>query len=178
MKYPLSIFAGLILCLSANFVAAQFLPANQVPQKPLTQEILTRWIATNKAIREYQVLIEEMLPTDKEAQAFDQLSLVEQDKIVNQYLQKKGKFEPLNSKIRALGWTGVADYMRTSSQIGNAIAADLEAERLQVMTPQQAKAILDKTDPAVKSVTKADLEFIRANKSIISQHIQSYSNVK
>ena len=178
MKHSLPVFVGLIFCLLTNLAAAQFLPANQVPQKPLTQDILTRWIATNKAIREYQGLIEAMLPTDKEARAFDQLSLVEQDKIVNQYLQKKGKFEPLNSKIRALCWSGVADYMRTSSQIGNAIAADLEAERLKGMTPQQAKAILEKTDPAVKSVTNADLEFIRANKNVISQHIQSYSNTK
>lgn len=160
------------------YAQAQFLPANTVAAKPLTKEVLMRWINTNKAIHEYQTLIDEMLPTDAEAAAFDKLSSIEQDRIVNNYLQRKGMFEPLNGNMVKMGWTGVADYMRFSTQIGNAIAADLQAERIAAMTPEQAKAIMDKTDPAVKAVPKADLEFIRANKKLISQHIQSYANSK
>lgn len=170
MKYFL-----LVLTFVCAQVHAQFLPASKIPPKPLTEDMLQRWIKTNDSIREYQTVIDEMLPTDNEAKAFDQLSVVEQDRIVNQYLQKKGKFEPLNGKMKTLGWSGVADYMRASSQIGNAIAADLEAERVANMKPEEAKAILEKSDPAVKSVPKADLDFIRAHKELIRKHIQGYS---
>jgi hypothetical protein len=166
-----------LLCLS-GIAQAQFLPANKVPAPPLTKEILSRWITTNKSIHDYQKLIDEMLPTDAEAKAFEQLSNVEQDRIVNKYLQTKGMFEPLNSNMIKLGWTGVADYMRVSTQIGNAIAAYLQVGILAKLPPAQAKAMLEKTDPAVKSVTKGDLAFITANMDTIRQHIQGYSNIQ
>lgn len=167
----------LILCVS-TFAHAQFLPANKTKPLPLTQSVLARWFETNTTIRDYQHAIDEMLPTDAEATAFDKLSIVEQDNIVNNYLQRKGLFEPLNTNIKKLGWTGVADYMRVSSQIGNAIAADLQATRIAQLTPEQARAVLDKTDPAVKAVSNEDLAFVRANMAAIRQHIQGYSASK
>ena len=166
------------LCLFCGFANAQFLPANKVQSKPLTKEILTRWIETNKVIHDYQKTIDEMLPTDAEAKAFEQLTSVEQDRMVNQYLQKKGMFEPFNSNMIKLGWTGVADYMRASTQLGNAIAAYLQADKIATLPPEQAKAIVDKTDPAVKAVTKADLDFVRANIVTIRQHIVGYADQK
>ena len=162
----------MMLCVA---VQAQFLPANKVATRVLTRDILQRWIDTNKAIQKEQSLIEDMLPTEAEAKAFEFLSIVEQDRLVNNYLQRKGKFEPLNGQMLKLGWTGVADYMRTSTQIGNAIAADLQAEMVAKMTPDQARAVMEKADPAIKLVPTADLQFVRANKAIISQHIQSFS---
>jgi hypothetical protein len=164
-----------VFSLLSAMAQAQFLAANKTQSKPLTQEILSRWIETNQQIRNYQTLIEQMLPTDAEAKAFEQLSYPEQDAIVNKYLQRKGMFEPLNSNMKKLGWTGVADYMRTSTQIGNAIAADLQSEMVARLTPEQAKAVMDQVDPAVKAVSKADLDFIRANKSRLQKHIQGYS---
>jgi hypothetical protein len=159
----------------SSLASAQFLPANKTQAKPLTQEVLSRWIETNQQIRNYQSLIEQMLPTDAEAKAFEQLSYPEQDAIVNKYLQRKGMFEPLNTNMKNLGWTGVADYMRTSTQIGNAIAADLQSEMVAKLTPEQAKAVMDQVDSAVKAVPKADLDFIRANKNRLQKHIQGYS---
>lgn len=177
MKFAKVLSVFLLMCLSC-LTQAQFLPANKVPAAPLTKEILSRWIATNKAIHDYQKLIDDMLPTDAEAKAFDQLSNVEQDRIVNKYLQTKGMFEPLNGNMIKLGWTGVADYMRVSTQIGNAMAAYLQVGILARMPPAQAKAMLEKSDPAVKAVTKGDLAFISANMNTIRQHIQGYSDTK
>lgn len=167
-----------IFFLVSAIAEAQFLPAHKAPQKPLNKEILNRWIETNKAIHSYQTVIDEMLPTDAEAKAFEQLTSVEQDRIVNAYLQKKGMFEPFNSNMIKMGWTGVADYMRTSTQIGNAIAAYLQADIVAKLSPEQAKAVLDKADPAVKAVTKSDLDFVRANMGLLRQHIQGYADQK
>lgn len=163
-----------VFVLMSSMAQAQFLPVNKTQAKPLTQEVLSRWIETNQQIRNYQGLIEQMLPTDAEAQAFEKLSYPEQDQIVNQYLQRKGMFEPLNSNVKKLGWTGVADYMRASTQIGNAIAADLQSEMVAKLTPEQAKAVMEKADPAVKNVPKTDLDFVRANKNRLQKHIQGY----
>lgn len=167
-----------VLLLISVAAHAQFLPTNKISSKPLTNETLNRWIETNKVIHDYQRVIDEMLPTDAEARAFEQLTSVEQDRIVNKYLQQKGMFEPFNSNMIKLGWTGVADYMRTSTQIGNAIAAYLQADKLAKLSPEQANAVLEKTDPAVRAVTKGDLEFIRSNIKIIRQHIQGYADQK
>lgn len=168
------VFRLCVLLLVSSVAQAQFLPANKTQAKPLTQELLSRWIETNQQIRNYQGLIEQMLPTDAEAQAFEKLSYPEQDQIVNKYLQRKGMFEPLNTNMKKLGWSSVADYMRASTQIGNAIAADLQSEMVAKLTPEQAKAVMEKADPAVKNVPKADLDFIRANKNRLQKHIQGY----
>ena len=172
---------GRALLVCAVFVcgaaSAQFLSVAQTV-KPLNISLLNRWMETNKAISSYQSVINDMLPTDAEASAFDKLSSPEQDRLVNSYLQRKGMFEPLNSNMIKLCWSGVADYMRASSQIGNAIAAELQEERVAALTKEQAKAIMDKADPAVKAVSKADLDFIRKNKALISQYIQNYSASK
>ena len=166
------------LLLISGFSHAQFLPNNKAQAAPLTKELLNRWIETNKTIRDYQKTIDEMLPTDAEAKAFEQLTSVEQDRIVNKYLQQKGMFEPFNSNMIKLGWTGVADYMRVSTQLGNAIAAHLQVEKVSKLPPEQAKAIIDRTDPAVKAVTKADLDFVRVNIATIRKHIMGYAEEK
>ena len=173
-----NIFMFVALLLIGAAAHGQFLPTNKISSKPLTIETLNRWIETNKVIHDYQRVIDEMLPTDAEALAFEQLTSVEQDRVVNKYLQQKGMFEPFNSNMIKLGWTGVADYMRTSTQIGNAIAAYLQADKLARLSPEQASAVLAKTDPAVKSVSKADLEFIRVNINTIRQHILGYADQK
>lgn len=166
------------LLLISGFSHAQFLPTNKAQPAPLTKELLNRWVETNKVIHDYQKTIDEMLPTDAEAKAFEQLTSVEQDRIVNKYLQHKGMFEPFNSNMIKLGWTGVADYMRASTQLGNAIAAYLQADKIAKLPPEQAKAIIDRTDAAVKTVTKADLNFVRANIATIQKHIMGYADEK
>ena len=165
----------IVLFLFSGICAAQFLAANKIPSSHLTQEILARWIKTNNELHTYQAVIDEMLPTDAEAKAFELLTWVEQDKIVNTYLQKKGIYEPLHEKIKQLGWKSVADYMRSCSQIGNALAAYFQGDIVARMPPDQAKAMMENVDPAVKAVTKEDLEFVRANIKTIRAHIQGYA---
>lgn len=169
------VFSSVLLWVLSSFAAAQFLPTNSVPLKPLTKELLTRWIATNSQIHDYTKVIDDMLPTDAEAKAFEKLSVVEQDRLVNNYLNRKGLFEPLNTTIKKAGWTGVADYMRASTQIGNAIAAYFQADIIAKLPPEQAKAMAEKTDPAIKAVPAADIVFIKNNLNLLKEHIQHYS---
>lgn len=170
----ISLCIFLVSLVISCYTQAQFIVGAQHPTLSVT--LLDRWINTNIQIKSYANVISDMLPTANEAKAFEQLTAPEQDRLVNQYLQKKGLFEPLNTNIKKLGWTGVADYMRTSTQIGNAIAAYFFFSKIKNLTPDQQKALKDREDPVVLAVSSADIEFIRQNEARIQAHIQQYSH--
>lgn len=168
-----SLFSSLVFVFVSLCTQAQLLAVT--PSTTLNEQLLTRWMKTNVEIRSYAAVINEMFPTENEAKAFDQLNAQDQDRLVNQYLQKKGLFEPLNTNIKKLGWTGVADYMRASSRIGNAIAAYFFQDKIKRLTEEQKKAVREKEDPAVLAVNANDIEFIRTHEKILQQHISQYS---
>jgi hypothetical protein len=69
----------------------------------------------------------------------------------------------------------VGEYMRLSTKLGNAIAAYFLAGDLAQMPEEHAKALREKTDPAVMAVPEKDIAFIKANEKPLRQYIQAYA---
>lgn len=143
----------------------------------LTDAVLERWMITTTDMKPYAQLLEAMHPGEAEAKAFEALTAAEQDQQVKAFLAANKVYDKTTLLVKAQGWQSVGDYMRTSAQIGNAIAAYLHEDIVASLPAEQATAMRDNTDPAITAVPKADLEFIRRNIASIQQFFQTYSTV-
>lgn len=163
--------AAFFLLFNITLVAQPFLV------KTLTTDTLNRWMITTKAIKPFSELLDSMHKTQVEALAFEALSTYEQDKRVREYLTQHQHGDKLTVIIKAQGWKSVGDYMRTSTQIGNTIAAYFQEDIIANLPPEQAQAMREKADPAIAAIAKKDLEFIRNNIVTIQKFMQDYSGV-
>jgi hypothetical protein len=157
----------LVLCTPAN---AQLLPDN----KTLNSQSVHRWMQTNRDIEPFIQVVDEMNATDADLKAFDALPVAEQDKKINDLLASKNLLENARQVTQKHGWKSVGEYMRLSSALGNAIAAYFLFGDLGKVTEEQAQQLKEKADPAVLTVSKNDIEFIKRNEKILQKYIQAY----
>lgn len=143
---------------------------------PLTPAVLERWMITTTDMKPYAELLEAMHTTEAEAKAFEALSAVEQDQQVKDFLTAHKVYDKATAVVKAQDWS-VGDYMRISTQIGNAIAAYLHEDIVASLPADQAQAMRENADPAIAAVSKADLAFIRRNIASIQQFFQIYSAI-
>lgn len=163
--------AACSLLLNTMVIAQPFLA------KGLNNDTLDRWMLTTSDIKPFSELLDSMHKTQVEALAFEALTAFEQDKRVNEFLALHHRGEKLAAVVKARGWASVGDYMRTSTQIGNAIAAYFQEDIIARLPSEQAQIMRAKIDPAIAAVAKKDLEFIRANIASIQKFMQEYSGV-
>lgn len=157
------------------FMLAASAQAQPLRVTPLTPAVLERWMVTTTDMKPYAELLEAMHTTEAEAKAFEALSAVEQDQQVKDFLTAHKVYDKATAVVKAQGWQSVGDYMRISTQIGNAIAAYLHEDIVASLPADQAQAMRENADPAIAAVSKADLAFIRRNIASIQQFFQIYS---
>lgn len=159
------------------FMLAASAQAQPLRVTPLTPAVLERWMVTTTDMKPYAELLEAMHTTEAEAKAkaFEALSAFEQDQQVKDFLTAHKVYDKATAVVKAQGWQSVGDYMRISTQIGNAIAAYLHEDIVASLPADQAQAMRENADPAIAAVSKADLAFIRRNIASIQQFFQIYS---
>lgn len=159
-----------ILC-ALNFpVQAQFLPDN----KNLNTQSIERWMKSAEAMAPAIEVIDSMFTTDETLRQFDELSAVEQDKKIHDFLLKQNQWDQAMEIARQYGWKSPGEFRRLGTRLGNAIAAYFVKKDQQGLNPEQLKQLRDKTDPVVLAVPESDIEFVQRNEKQLQQFIQAY----
>lgn len=163
--------ATFFLLVSTTAIAQPFF------KKSLNDEILNRWMITTNEIKPFSELLDSMHKTETEALAFEALTTLEQDKKVQEFLVQHQVEKKMTALVKSRGWKSVGDYMRTSAQIGNAIAAHFQEDIIANLPPEQAQALREKMDPAIVGVSSQDLQFVQKNIVTIQKFMQDYAGV-
>lgn len=156
-----------VFCVSAN---AQLLPDN----KNLNAQSVARWMQTNRDIAPIVQVVDAMHATDAALKTFEALPHAEQDQRINTLLKANNLLEAANQVTQKHGWKSVGEYMRLSTKLGNAIAAYFLFGDLGKVTAEQEQQLKEKADPAVLSVPKSDIDFIKKNEKALQKYIQAY----
>lgn len=143
--------------------------------KPLNEDILKRWMVTTNELKPYAELLGAVNANEQEAVAFETMPDKQQDKKVKAFLIKNRVYDQTTKIVKKNNWKNVGDYMRSSTQLGNAIAAYMQESIIASRPDDEAQAIREHTDPALIAVAKEDLEFIRSNAPAIKTFMQAYS---
>lgn len=166
----LKVFFGMVLFCS-SLVQAQLLPDNSV----LSVQSVQRWMDSNRDFAPLVQLLDGLYSSELDMQRFERLAIAEQDQKINQFLLQNNKLDTARRVVIERGWKSVGEYMRLSTQLGNAIAAYFLLDSLQGATAEQKKALREKADPAILAVPASDIAFIKANERLLQQYIQAYS---
>jgi len=161
---------GWILCFFCVSANAQLLPDN----KNLNAQSVARWMETNRDIAPIVQVVDAMHATDAALKTFEALPPAEQDQRINTLLKANNLLEAANQVTQKHGWKSVGEYMRLSTKLGNAIAAYFLFGDLGKVTAEQEQQLKEKADPAVLSVPKSDIDFIKKNEKALQKYIQAY----
>jgi hypothetical protein len=170
LKARRKIYFAVYVLLIVSGMSAQPLLA-----KPLNEDILNRWTVTTTELKPFAELLGAVNASEEEAIAFEAMSDKQQDKKVKAFLIKNKVYDQTTRIVKQHGWKSVGDYMRSSTQLGNAIAAYLQEGIIAGHPEDEAKAMREHVDPALAAVPKEDLEFIRRNAVTIKTFMQEYS---
>lgn len=163
------IFTALLLMLSLP-LHAQLLPDNT----SLNSQSVQRWMQTNRDMAPIMQVVDSLNTTEAELKTFEALSPQEQDQKITALLKANNLQEAADQILSKHGWKSVGEYMRLSSKLGNAIAAYFLLGDLGKLNEEQAQQLKEKADPAILSVPKSDIDFIKRNEKTLQQYIQAY----
>ena len=164
------IYVFLFLCAISFSTQAQFLPDN----KNLNTQSVERWMKSAEAMGPVVESIDSMFTTDEAFKQFDELSIVEQDKQIQEFLTKQNQWDQAMQLANQYGWKSPGEFRRLGSRLGNAIAAYFVRKNQQGLNPEQIKQLHEKTDPTVLAVPEGDIQFVQRNEKQLQQFIQAY----
>lgn len=150
---------------------AQFLPNN----KTLNTQSVTRWMQSNRDLAPVMQALDALNSTAESMQTFDSLSAEQQDAQIDKFLADHQLLTQAQQLVKKHGWKSVGEYMRLSTRLGNAIAAYFTFGQLDHPTPDQLKALREKTDPAILAVASEDIAFVKNNEPMLRAYIQAYA---
>lgn len=167
MQWTIALLVMCLICVCAT--------AQPLRVRMLDNDTLNRWMITTTELKPYSELLESINATEEEAIAFEAMSPAKQDQKITDYLKSKDAYDVMTQLVKKHGWYNIGEYVRKSTQIGNAIARYLQEDIMAGLPPEEAQAMREKSDPAVAAVTDADLEFVRKNISTLQTFMKLYS---
>jgi phosphoribulokinase len=159
-----------LMFLSLN-AQAQFLPDN----KTLNSLSLERWMKSAADMAPVVESIDAMHSSDQELQKFDELSAIEQDTKIHDFLAQKNQWSTAEQIAKQYGWKSPGEFRRFSTKLGNAIAAYFSKKDQEGLTADQIKQVREKMDPAVLAVPESDIVFVQQHEKQLQGFIQAYA---
>jgi len=149
---------------------AQFLPDN----KSLNTQSVDRWMKSAEAMAPVAELMDSMLSSDEEIIKFDQLSALEQDQEIQQFLTEQNQWDFANALAKKWGWKSPGEFRRLSTKLGNAIAAYFSKKDMEGLNEDQINQLKAKLDPVILAVPESDVVFVQQHEKQLQAYIQAY----